>query len=162
MHKTKNDLPKRVQVKRAAPLRGRLADKVDLMVQTTDEGSIAPDESPYTLNITGVYQDNVTRDWAMQTCRRAARPAGEESVQSAWHNANSLTDPGKSQVSFPDFPCMVALRPGCQTIPLICRAVLGVTVGVRGRFEQSRQPLNCGEPAQRQKETTCRRQQPES
>ena len=93
MHKTKNDLPKRVQVKRAAPLRGRLADEVDLMVQPTDEGSIAPDESPYTLNITGVYQDNVTRDWAMQTCRQATQLAAVERVQNKLYHAHSLSDP---------------------------------------------------------------------
>jgi len=94
MHKTKNDLPKQVQVKRAAPLRGRLADEVDLMVQPTDKGSIAPDESPYTLNITGVYQDNVTRDWAMQTCRQATQLAAVERVQNKLYNAHSLSDPG--------------------------------------------------------------------
>jgi len=93
MHQTKNDLPKQVQVKRAAPLRGRLADEVDLMVQPTDKGSIAPDESPYTLNITGVYQDNVTRDWAMQTCRRATQLAAAEHVQNKLYNAHSLSDP---------------------------------------------------------------------
>ena len=93
MHKTKNDLPKQVQVKRAAPLRGRLADEVDLMVQPTDKGSIAPDESPYTLNITGVYQDNVTRDWAMQTCRQATQLAAVERVQNKLYGAHSLSDP---------------------------------------------------------------------
>jgi hypothetical protein len=93
MHKTKNDLPKRVQAKRTAQLRGRLADEVDLMVQPTDTGSIAQDESAYTLNITGVYQDNVTRDWAMQTCLQATKLATVERVQNKLYNVNSLSDP---------------------------------------------------------------------
>jgi len=63
------------------------------MVQPTDEGSIAPDESPYTLNITGVYQDNVTRDWAMHTCRQATQLAAVERVQNKLYGAHSLSDP---------------------------------------------------------------------
>jgi hypothetical protein len=55
---------------------------------------IGPDESEYTLKIAGVYQDNVTRDWAMQTCRRATRLAEEERVQNRWYDINSLSDHG--------------------------------------------------------------------
>jgi hypothetical protein len=58
-----------------------------------NKGSIAPDESAYTLNITGVYQDSVTRDWAMQTCRQAAQLAAVECVQNKLYNAHSLRDP---------------------------------------------------------------------
>jgi len=58
------------------------------------EVAIVPDESGYTLNTAGVYQDLVTRDWAMQTCHRASRLAGEDRVQRKWHNTNSLSDPG--------------------------------------------------------------------
>jgi hypothetical protein len=57
------------------------------------EVAMAPDEAAYSLNIAGVYQDSVTRDWAMQTCRRATQLVGEESVQKAWYDANSLGDP---------------------------------------------------------------------
>jgi len=55
---------------------------------------MAPDEAAYTLSIAGVYQDSVTRDWAMQTCRRATQLVGEQSVQNAWYDAHSLGDPG--------------------------------------------------------------------
>jgi hypothetical protein len=59
-----------------------------------DGVTIAPDVSGYTLNIAGVYQDSVTRDWAMQSCRQATQLAGGERVQNTWYNTNSLSDPG--------------------------------------------------------------------
>jgi len=59
-----------------------------------DGVAIAPVVSEYTLNIAGVYQDSVTRDWAMQTCHRATRMAGEDRVQNTWYNTNSLSNPG--------------------------------------------------------------------
>ena len=59
-----------------------------------DGATIAPDVSGYTLNIAGVYQDSVTRDWAMQSCRQATQLAGGERVQNTWYNTNSLSDPG--------------------------------------------------------------------
>jgi hypothetical protein len=58
-----------------------------------EEAIMAPDESGYSLHIAGVYQDSVTRDWAMQTCHRATQLAGEERVQNTWFSANSLSDP---------------------------------------------------------------------
>ena len=60
----------------------------------SDEVAIAPVESGFSLNVAGVYQDSVTRDRAVQTCRRATRIAGEERVQSAWYNVSCLSDPG--------------------------------------------------------------------
>ena len=69
---------------------------VDLLERPvlSDELAIAAAGSGFSLNVAGVYQNSVTRDWVMQTCRRATRLAGEESVQSAWYNASSLSDPG--------------------------------------------------------------------
>jgi hypothetical protein len=69
---------------------------IELMQRTllSDELAGAPDES-CALNVAGVYQDSVTRDWTMQFCRRATRVAGEESVQCAWYSTNSLSDTGK-------------------------------------------------------------------
>jgi hypothetical protein len=68
----------------------------DPLERPTDqlEVAMAPDEAAYSLSIAGVYQDSVTRYWAMQSCRRATQLAGEESVQDTWYNANSLSDPG--------------------------------------------------------------------
>ena len=60
----------------------------------SDEAALAPEESGYSLNIAGVYQDSLTRDWAMQTCRLATQLAGEESVRNKWYNANSFNDHG--------------------------------------------------------------------
>jgi hypothetical protein len=54
---------------------------------------ITPEEPSYILNIAGVYQDNVTQDWAMRACRRATQLAGEERVQNKWYDAHSLSDP---------------------------------------------------------------------
>jgi hypothetical protein len=58
------------------------------------EVAMAPAEAAYSLTIAGVYQDSVTRDWALQTCRRATQLVGEESVQNVWYDAYSLRDPG--------------------------------------------------------------------
>jgi len=57
------------------------------------QAAVASDAAAFSLNIAGVYQDRVTRDWALRTCRRATRLAGEESIQSKWFHANSLGDP---------------------------------------------------------------------
>jgi hypothetical protein len=59
----------------------------------SDESAINPIPSGCTLSIAGVYQDSVTREWAMQYCRRGTRIVGEECVQTTWHDANSLGDP---------------------------------------------------------------------
>ena len=69
---------------------------VDLLERPTKtfEVAMASDESEYSLNIAGIYQDNVTRDWAMQTCRQATQLAGEERIQNAWFDVNSLSDQG--------------------------------------------------------------------
>jgi hypothetical protein len=55
--------------------------------------TMAPDGSRYALTIAGVYEDSVTRDWAMQTCRAERQRLGEEHVQKTWYNVNSLNDP---------------------------------------------------------------------
>jgi hypothetical protein len=72
-------------MKKAVPLRQR----PDLSPQA----GASPAESDYALKIAGVYQDFVTREWALQTYRRATRLAGEERIQNAWYNTNSLSDP---------------------------------------------------------------------
>jgi len=59
----------------------------------SEEEAQAPAEPGYSLNIAGVYQDSVTREWALQTCHRATRLAGEESIQSKWYHANALSHP---------------------------------------------------------------------
>ncbi|HTA29665.1 MAG TPA: hypothetical protein VK731_04240 [Candidatus Cybelea sp.] len=51
-------------------------------------------EADYALNIAGVYQDSVTREWGLQNCRRATQLAGEERVQNTWYDVHSLSDPG--------------------------------------------------------------------
>jgi hypothetical protein len=60
----------------------------------SDGVAMAPVEAGYALNLAGVYQDCVTRDWAMQTYRRATRLAGKERVQDTWFDVNSLSDHG--------------------------------------------------------------------
>jgi hypothetical protein len=60
----------------------------------SDEVGLAPGESHYNLNLMGVYQDSVTRGWAMQICRQATRWAGKASVQNTWYDASSLSNPG--------------------------------------------------------------------
>jgi hypothetical protein len=57
------------------------------------ETSISSDNSGKALNIAGVYQDIVTREWAVQSYLRAAQTAGEEYVQNKWFDVNALSDP---------------------------------------------------------------------
>ena len=69
---------------------------VELLERPTQafEVAIAPVESEYSLNIMGIYQDSVTRDWAVQSCSQATQLAGEKRVQNLWYNADSLRDTG--------------------------------------------------------------------
>jgi len=55
--------------------------------------TIAPVNTAYTLNTTGVYQDLATRDWALQTCRLAIELAEVEQVECTWYKADFLADP---------------------------------------------------------------------
>jgi hypothetical protein len=57
------------------------------------EVAMSLDESEYTLKIAGVYQNNVTRDWATQTSGLATRLAGEIRVQNNWYDLNGMSDP---------------------------------------------------------------------
>jgi hypothetical protein len=65
---------------------------VELLKRTvlTDEVTIAPDESGYALNITGVYQGRVTLDWVMQTCHCATQMARAGRVQNSWLNVSAI------------------------------------------------------------------------
>jgi hypothetical protein len=62
----------------------------DAFSPTRDVGDISSNESGYTLNIVGVYQDRMTRDWGLQTCRLAMQLLGEEHVQNNWYNVDFL------------------------------------------------------------------------
>jgi len=68
---------------------------IELLKRTLllDEAVCAPVELEGALKVAVVYQDGVTHDWGMQFCSRATRVAGEQSVQSAWYDASSLSEP---------------------------------------------------------------------
>jgi len=57
-----------------------------------EPGVMVREEPDYSLNIAGVYQDDVTRNWAIDTCRRATHLAGEEHIRDTWFSAASLGD----------------------------------------------------------------------
>src|SRR5580658_2002961 len=59
----------------------------------SNETATVLDESGYTLNIAGAYQDWVTEGWATQTCHLATQRARAGRVQNSWFNINSLGDP---------------------------------------------------------------------
>ena len=69
---------------------------IEHLRRSTDpfEPGLAAPAPGHALNVAGVYQDSVTRGWAMQGWRRAAQLAGEEGLQSAWYNTDSLREPG--------------------------------------------------------------------
>jgi hypothetical protein len=73
----------------------RPMNEIEMLESTSEpfEIAITPDESECALNIAGVYQDTVTRNWAAQTCRRATQLAGEQRVQNNWYEVESLSDP---------------------------------------------------------------------
>ena len=60
----------------------------------SDATDATPDQADGGLNLTGVYQDSVTRSWAMQMCRGATRLAGAAGAQNQWFDSHSLGDPG--------------------------------------------------------------------
>jgi hypothetical protein len=66
---------------------------LDRMVLSEDVAQ-APEASGISLNIAGVYQDGLTRDWAMQTCRVATQLAAEWSFLNKWYDTRSLGDHG--------------------------------------------------------------------
>lgn len=61
---------------------------------SVDDVTIVADESGYVLNIVGIYQDTVTRDWAIQICQQATQSARVGHVQNSWFNVHSLGDSG--------------------------------------------------------------------
>jgi hypothetical protein len=58
----------------------------------SEKAALAPDESRLRPNIVGVYQDVLSRNWAMQICQPAAQLVGEERVQNLWYEIDSLSD----------------------------------------------------------------------
>lgn len=73
-----------------------MKNKIDTPERTIHPGAAAmnAESQAYLLNIAGVYEDDVTRNWALDSCRRAAQLAGEERIQDTWYSADSLKDPG--------------------------------------------------------------------
>jgi hypothetical protein len=60
----------------------------------SSQAAVASNEVTYPLNIAGVYQDSVTRDWAIQSYFEATPLAGKDRIQSKWYDVNSLSDSG--------------------------------------------------------------------
>jgi hypothetical protein len=56
------------------------------------KADIAPDETGYALNIAGVYQDTVTRDWAVQSFVHATRLAEDKRIHNKWYDVDALSD----------------------------------------------------------------------
>jgi len=50
--------------------------------------------SGHRLNMAGVYQDTVTREWVIQSYLGATQIEGEERIQKKWYDVNALSDPG--------------------------------------------------------------------
>ncbi|HEV2391436.1 MAG TPA: hypothetical protein VG146_03635 [Verrucomicrobiae bacterium] len=54
---------------------------------------VAPSQqSQYALNVTVVYEDASTRQWARETCERVAGLVGPEAVRTTWWRLNDLSD----------------------------------------------------------------------
>jgi hypothetical protein len=50
-------------------------------------------DAAHKFKITVVYQDRMTRNWAMQLCDPVEEKFGGEYVQNTWYDVNSLSDP---------------------------------------------------------------------
>src|SRR5882762_6291918 len=68
-------------------------------ISLLDAGAIGLVESEYTLNIAGVHQDAVTREWATQVASHATQLLGGRSVRSTWWKIGGLSDPGVLQAA---------------------------------------------------------------
>ena len=80
----------------------------------SDEADIGPTESEYVLNIAGVYQDLLTRDWAAHVCEQAIQIAGAERIQAAWFEVPPLGrtgDPARGRASRAPGRCDCGLGP---------------------------------------------------
>ena len=51
-------------------------------------------EAKYVLNVVVVYEDSLTRQWAMGVYERVAKVAGHEGVQTTWWQISDLCEPG--------------------------------------------------------------------
>ncbi len=58
-----------------------------------DGGVILSAEADEVLSIAVVYEDDLTREWAMEVCHRAMHTAESETVHSAWWRSQSLLQP---------------------------------------------------------------------
>jgi hypothetical protein len=67
---------------------------LDYLEHSTDpfEVVIARVGSARPLNIAGVYQDIVTREWAIQSYLGATQIVGAERIQKKWYDVNALSD----------------------------------------------------------------------
>jgi hypothetical protein len=72
----------------------RFMKTMNLLQRTVapDEMAIVTGNSRPPLNVAAVYQDSVTRDWAMQYSSRATRVTGNERVQNRCYDVNCLGD----------------------------------------------------------------------
>jgi hypothetical protein len=59
-----------------------------------DEVAASPAGAGYTLNISLVYQDEKTQEWAREVHAKVARLAGKECVRSTWWKMEELEQPG--------------------------------------------------------------------
>jgi hypothetical protein len=58
----------------------------------SNTGGFGGQTSKHPWNITGVYQDSVTQEWALQFAGGAMRAAQRERVQNSWFHAQGLGD----------------------------------------------------------------------
>ncbi|MCL5745744.1 MAG: hypothetical protein M1541_17770, partial [Acidobacteria bacterium] len=78
----------------------RVMELIDLKLTGALERTVlsdadAPDmpESEYTLNVTVVYQDRRTQEWAEHVCGRMGYLVGEECLRCSWWSLDRLTEP---------------------------------------------------------------------
>jgi hypothetical protein len=59
----------------------------------SEAGALAAKPSDYALSAAVVYQDGLTREWAMQVCARATNLVGPEYVRTTWWKTKFLNHP---------------------------------------------------------------------
>jgi hypothetical protein len=59
-----------------------------------DRSAAASSDATYALNLTVVYEDSLTRQWATDVHERVTKVAGHEGVHATWWRISDLCEPG--------------------------------------------------------------------
>jgi hypothetical protein len=65
----------------------------DTKAVTSEQKATATNDENYALNISVVYQDDQTRQWAREVCMFVRELVGKDSIRATWWNLHALHQP---------------------------------------------------------------------